>query len=295
MLKLDAKLIQAAGSFELLAQNLMEGYIQGLHRSPFKGSSQEFANYRPYQYGDSVRSVDWKLWGRSDQYFVREYEQETNFCGHLFLDTSKSMDYGDDGENKFLYARLLCSVFTLMMARQKDAPGLALLDGSSIHSTNWLPPSTRRDSIDHLLYTLETLKAEGVQDQLGDTTGFIQESKNRSLAIIITDGYLPSDQMKEFLENLQAQGSEVLFFHILHPDEVEPKFEGDMLLVDSENKKEIPIDGIALRDIYQEKFEAFTKEIETICHDTETDYHRLVTDQPLDEALQAYLQKRGEL
>jgi len=293
MIQLDSKLLQAAGSYELLVQQLMVGFVQGLHRSPFKGSSQEFANYRPYQYGDPVKLVDWRLWARTDNYFVREYEQETNMRVHLFLDTSKSMDYGEDGENKFLYSRILCSVLALLIARQKDSPGLALIDGSPIGYANWLPPSNRKDSMDYLLNTLENVKAEGRQDQIGDITGFLQETSRRSLAIILTDGYQPNEQLKGFLENLRVKDTEVIFFHVLHEDEIDPQFEGDFLMEDSETGKEIPVDGVVMRDLYRAKFDQFVSDLEALCHANEVDYHRISTQQPLDEALQTYLSKRG--
>jgi len=296
MLDLSPSLLNTAASFDLLAESLVDGFIQGMHRSPFKGSSQEFASYRPYQPGDPVKLVDWKLWARSDSLFVREYEEETNFCGHLFLDGSKSMDHGDDGQNKFLYGRILCAVLSLLMARQKDAPGFALLAGEGQESLEphlWIPPSTRQDSMDHLMHTLSEIPASGKLHGLGDVTPLLEEINGRSLAIIISDGFFPLEQGRDFLDQLKTRGLETLFFHVMHREEIDPKFDGDMLLVDSETDAEVPIDGDALRETYAQTLAEFFSSMENLCHETETDYCRVITDEPLDQALQTYLEKRN--
>ncbi len=298
MLTLDPKLLQTAGSFDLLVESLMEGFIQGLHRSPFKGSAQEFASYRPYQPGDPVKLVDWKLWARSDALFVREFEEETNFRGYVFLDGSRSMDFGDDGENKFLYGRILTAVLCLLMARQKDAPGFGLLGGEGAESLSpqvWHSPSTRRDRMDHLMYTLGDMEAVVKAHGIGEVSGFLEEVRSRSLAIVISDGFFPVEQGRDFIEQLRMRDMEVIFFHLLHREEVEPSFDGDMLLVDSETDEELPVDGDALRKTYEEKLSSFYESLEGLCAELGADYCRFVTDEPLDQALQAYLQKRGTI
>ena len=163
MLDLDARLLALAKDLPLLARELVAGYLQGLHRSPFRGSSQEFAAYRPYMAGDEVRTVDWKVWARSDHLFVREYEEETNFRGYLLLDASRSMDYGDGPANKFFYGRTLCATLALAMQNQNDAPGLVLL-GQPQTDDQFLPPGTRDDHLHHLMVILQNLVANGECD-----------------------------------------------------------------------------------------------------------------------------------
>ena len=293
MLNLSPELLQTAGSFELLAENLVEGFIHGLHRSPFKGQSQEFASYRGYQPGEPVRAIDWKLWARTDSLFVREFEEDTNFRGYLFLDTSRSMDYGKDGTNKFLYARYLCATLAILMARQKDAPGFAPLHGNDTGLADWFPPSTRQENLLHLLSYLENLAALEETETLGNRDQILEFVTSRSLAIIIADGLYTLQESEAFLSRLRGQGAEILFFHLLHPDEIDPPFEENTLLIDNETGREMPVGGRDFKNGYQDRLDTFLSAIEDICHRTESDYCRIVTSEPLENALQVYLQKRG--
>ena len=294
MLQLDDKLLALAKNLPLLATQLVAGYMQGLHRSPFRGSSQEFAAYRQYMPGDAVRLVDWKVWARSDHLFVREFEEETNFRGYLFLDTSKSMDYGRGSTNKFLYARILSATLALLMRHQNDAPGLMPLGcAGTSDAGQWHPPSTRRDHIDHLMHVLQELRAEGQCDDLGQFSQQLEACANRSVSILISDGLFPLDQGRRFLDQLRMRNHNTLFFHLLSRTEMEPDFEEDMLMVDSETGRELPVDGLAMREPYQRQLDDFLARVREMCVATETEYVHIVTDEPLDEALHAYLELRA--
>ncbi len=294
MLQLDDQLLALAKNLPLLARLLVAGYMQGLHRSPFRGSSQEFAAYRQYMPGDSVRQVDWKVWARSDHLFVREFEEETNFRGYLFLDTSKSMDYGSGSTNKFLYARILCATLALLMRHQNDAPGLMLLGRPGTPDTGqWHPPSTRDDHLDHLMALLQELRADGACDDLGPIAPQLEACANRSVSVLISDGLFPLEQGRQFLEQLRMRNHNTLFFHLMSRQEMEPDFEEDMLMVDSETGREMPVDGLAMRAPYQQQLEIFLADVREMCVATETEYQHLVTDQPLDEALHTYLELRA--
>ena len=284
----------AAGNLPMLAQQLVAGYLQGLHRSPFRGSSQEFASYRPYMPGDSIRDIDWKVWGRSDNLFVREYEAETNFRGYLFLDASKSMDFGEGNCHKFTYAKILCGALALIMKKQNDAPGLVLLGKPSTHRRRaFIEPSTRRDHLDELMAVLQAQVADGECDHLHDITSSVEMCRQRSVSVILTDGYFPIEDLRKMLEQLRMKNHDTLLFHLLAPQEVDPQFEDDMIMVDSETGQELAVDGIAMRDAYAAKFQQFQTELRQVCTSTETDYRLMVTSQPFDEALREYIEIRG--
>lgn len=294
MLQLDDQLLAVAKNLPLLAKQLVAGYMQGLHRSPFRGSSQEFAAYRQYMPGDAIRLVDWKVWARSDHLFVRQFEEETNYRGYLFLDASKSMDYGAGSANKFFYARILCATLALLMRHQNDAPGLVLLGRRGPpQASGWLPPSTRDDHIDHLMFFLQELVADGECDDLGLFSTQLEACANRSVSVLISDGFFPLDQGRQFLDQLRMRNHNTLFFHLMSREEVEPRFEEDMLMVDSETGQEMPVDGLAMREPYQRQLNAFLADVREMCVATETEYQHIVTDQPLDQALHTYLEMRA--
>ena len=292
LLQIDDRILAAAKNLPFLAKQLVEGYMQGIHRSPFLGSSQEFAAYRQYMPGDSIRSVDWKVWARSDHLFIREYEEETNYRGYLFLDASRSMDFGEGPTHKFTYAKILCATLMLLMKSQNDAPGLVLVGDPKGEAEHFVAPSTRADHVDRLLLRLQELESDGDCDNLGEVLPKLGDCRSRSLSVLISDGFFPIEDGRLLLDQLRLRNHDVIFLHLLSPQEVEPEFEEDMIMIDSETRKELEVDGIAMREPYERKLRAFLADIEAMCADTETDYHRIVTSEPLDEALRHYLEVR---
>ena len=289
-IRLDESLLKAVHELSLIARHLVNGFLQGQHRSAMRGISQEFIAYRPYLPGDPLKDVDWKLWGRSDHLFVRQFRHESNFRGYIFVDTSKSMDYGTGATNKFGYARILAACLASLMAAQLDAPGLTLL--GSTKGPLWFPPSTRQDHLDTLFHALGTARADGSAADLGDLAALGEECRRRSLGIIISDGLMESNHLRDLIEQLRLREMDVLFFHLLAPEEINPPFTGEIVLEDSEAGQEIVIDGASLKTDYAPRLAAFLAETERICHGLEAHYCRLVTDEPLDEALHRYLDQR---
>lgn len=293
LLHLDDRLLSVARNLPLLARQLVAGYMQGLHRSPFRGSSQEFAAYRAYIPGDSIRDVDWKVWARSDNLFVREFEEETNYRGYLFLDTSRSMDFGEGAENKFFYARVLCATLALLMRNQNDAPGLTLLGQPSDDVRAVLPPGTRNDHLDQLLQRLQDAEADSRSDELGPVAAHLDACASRSVSVLVTDALFPLDQARAFLDQLRMRDHQTIFFHVLARQELEPDFEDDMTMIDSETGRELAVDGLAMREPYQKRLAEFLAEVQELCVQTETEYLLAATDQPLDELLHAFLTLRS--
>jgi uncharacterized protein (DUF58 family) len=294
LLQIDAELLAGSRDLMLLAECLVEGYAHGLHRSPYAGSSQEFATYRAFLPGDPLQRIDWKVYGRTDELFIREFEQETNLRGYLFLDASLSMDFGEGAGHKFTYARLLCAVLAVLMARQQDAPALALFGkGMEIPAEDWWPPSTRRDHLDHLVHHLETRSADGPADHLGGLPDLVDECHLRSLAVMITDALVDPDELKDTLSRLGMRGTKSILFHVLSREELEPKIDSDMVLVDRETGEERAVDGATYKRLHAENLARVCGEIVKVCHDTETEYCLMPTDQPLDEALRRFLLLRS--
>jgi uncharacterized protein (DUF58 family) len=294
LLHIDAELLAGSRDLLLLAECLVEGYAHGLHRSPYAGSSQEFASYRPFLPGDPPQRIDWKVYGRTDDLFVREFEQETNLRGYLFLDASRSMDFGKGAGHKFVYGRLLCAVLAILMHRQQDAPGLALFGKEeAVPAEDWWPPSMRRDHLEHLIHHLETRSADGPHDHMRALADMVDECHRRSLVALITDALVDPEELKDVLSRLRMRGSKVILFHLLSREELEPDMGDEVVLVDRETGSERAIDGAAYARLYDEHLARIRDDIEQVCHDTETEYCFLPTDQPLDEALRRFLLLRA--
>jgi uncharacterized protein (DUF58 family) len=292
-LQIDDALLAAIDDLALTSRHLVTGFLQGQHRSALRGVSQEFVAYRPYLPGDPLRDVDWKVWARSDHLFIRQFLHETNFRGYLFLDASRSMDFGTGSHNKFAYARILTACLSSLMLAQMDAPGLAIVGKS--HEPEFLPPSTRPDHIDRIFHLLGSTTADGGQPGLGDLSHLAEEARQNSLAILVTDGLFDLEHGRAFLEQLRIRNIDILVFHILCPEEIDPPYAGEMILEDSETGREIVIDAAQFRTGYPQRLNRFLHDIESMCHDLEAQYCRLTTDQPLDEALHRYLTLREQL
>lgn len=292
-LQIDDTILAAMDNLSLVSRHLVSGLLQGQHRSALRGVSQEFVAYRPYLPGDPLRDVDWKVWARSDHLFIRQFRHETNFRGYIFLDASRSMDFGTGASNKFTYARVLAACLSSLLLAQMDAPGLAIVGKND--EPAMLPPSTRPDHIDRIFHTLGTTRADGAHSGLGNLSRLTEESRQNSLAILITDGLFDLEQGRAFLEQLRVRNIDALVFHLLAPEEIEPSYSGETILEDSENGREMVIDGAQFRRDYDQRLQAFLHQIEGICHDLEAQYCRIVTDEPLDAALHRYLTLREQL
>src|SRR5688500_2142023 len=228
---IDASVLAAVDDLSLVAKAVVEGFFDGLHRSPFLGYSTEFSAYRPYVNGDNLRYVDWKVWGRTDEYYVKQFEDDTNLRCHIFLDTSGSMDFGNPPTNKFNYARTLAAVLAFLMVRQHDAPGLIIFGAQSKQAA---PSSSTRHHADELFHLLSTLQPGGTTRVDANLLQMAQTLTRRGLAVVISDFLGGGETCFELLRQLQGQGQEVLVFHLLTPEELELPYEGDFIMEDSE-------------------------------------------------------------
>lgn len=276
----------------LLAKTVVEGFFDGLHRSPFLGYSTEFSAYRPYVPGDNLRYVDWKVWGRTEEYYVKQFEDDTNLRCHIFLDTSGSMDFGEGDANKFHYARTLAAVLSYMMVRQHDAPGLVVFGAQARQAA---PASSTRHHADEILALLTHAQAGG-QNVLDQQLFQIAETiTRRGLAVVISDFLGANEGAFELLKRLHGQGQEILVFHVMAPEEFDLPYEGEFIMEDAESGLEIPVHPETFRAEYKKRVEEFCDRVRKQCIELETEYQRLRTDAPLDLALLSYFEKRAAL
>ena len=289
---IDASVLAAVDDLSLVAKAVVEGFFDGLHRSPFLGYSTEFSSYRPYVNGDNLRYVDWKVWGRTDEYYVKQFEDDTNVRCHIFLDTSASMDFGAPATNKFNYARTLAAVLAFLMVRQHDAPGLIIFGPQSKQSA---PASSTRHHADEIFHVLTNLKADGKTTVDQNLIHMAQTLTRRGLAVIISDFLGGGESCFELLRQLHAQGQEVLVFHLLTPEELDLPFEGDFIMEDVETGEEIQVEAERFRAEYKKRVNDFCTRVVDESTKLEMECQLLRTDAPLDIALMRYLEKRAAL
>src|SRR5215472_18480150 len=222
-LNIDARTLAAIDDLSLLARTVVEGFLTGLHRSPFLGYSTGFSAYRAYTQGDNLRHIDWKVWGRSDEFYVKQFEDDTNLRCQIFLDTSASMDFGNGDANKFHYARVLAAVLAEVMVRQHDAPGLILFGNEARQA---VPSNASRHHAEEIYHLLAEAQARGGTQADPGLFRMVESFNRRGLAVVISDFFTSDEASRQLLRQLQAQNQEILVFHILAPEELELPYDG---------------------------------------------------------------------
>jgi uncharacterized protein (DUF58 family) len=288
---LDAAKWADSQDLPLLARGIVEGMLTGLHRSPYVGYGREFSSYRPYAPGDSLRHVDWKVWSRTDEWYVKQYEDETNLIGHVFLDASGSMDVGAHGQNKFQYGQILSAALAYLMILQRDAPGLVIWNAQHL---TYLPPRHSKQQV-ALWSTLAQGEAAGNAALSDDLRHLLENISRRGIAVVISDFLAEEGEAAELCEILRHHRQEVVAFQVLSPEECDLSLEGNVVFIDNETGEERLVDPTAARKAYQEQLEAYCSGIQQRCWNSGIDYHRLRTDEPVEESLRAYLLKREGL
>jgi uncharacterized protein (DUF58 family) len=277
------------GSLELKARTIVEGFLTGLHRSPFKGFSVEFAEYRQYLHGDDLATLDWKVFARTDRYFIKKYEEETNLDCHLLLDVSASMGYGSGDVTKLQYASYLAAALSYLMHRQRDAVGLIAFDDAI---RKMLAPSARGGHLSALLVTLDRLtlgKRTNVAKPLNDLAEAIHK---RGLVVLISDLLDDPERVLEGLKHFRYRGTEVIVFHVLDPAELRFPFEQTARFRDLETRDEVLAVPAAVRDDYLKAISELQERYRRELRLAGIDYVLLDTSIPLDAALMAYLMTR---
>lgn len=287
---LDPAVVARLGTLELRARMVVEGFISGLHRSPFKGFSVEFAEYRQYIHGDDLSTIDWKVFARSDRYYVKKFEEETNLDCQLMMDVSGSMAYGSRGITKFQYAACLAASLGYLMNRQRDGVGLTAFDDRVVAA---LPASTRPGHLRHLLITLNRLVL-GSRTNVSKPLHQLASSMNRrGMVVLISDLLDDPEAIVRGLKHFQYRGSEVLVFHILDPDELEFPFDRTTRFEDLETSEEVMAAPGLVRSHYLRQMSGLIDRYRRELGAAGIDYQLFSTKQPLEMALLAYLTARS--
>jgi len=299
---LDPVAVSKLSNMELRARLIVEGFITGLHRSPYHGFSVEFAEHRPYNPGDELRHVDWKVYAKTDRFYVKQYEEETNLRHYVVLDTSPSMRYKGEAElSKLEYGSYLAAGLHNLMLKQRDATGLIGFD-ETVHTLR--PPKATPGYLNQLLVALEQLHDEEPGDRRTSAAAALDEVAERigrrSLVVVITDLFEnigAHDDLLKSLRHLRHRGHEVIVFHVLE-GQTERRFnfpDRPMLFRDVETGDEVTLQPAQLRDHYEEAVEHFTDTFRRNCLEHDIDFAELDTNKAYDTALMAYLNKRSRL
>ncbi len=287
---LDPTVIARMGSLELKARTIVEGFLSGLHRSPMKGFSVEFAEYRQYMPGDDLSTIDWKVYARTDRHYVKKFEEETNLECHILLDVSASMGYMSTGVSKIQYGAFLAASLAYLMNRQRDAVGLMAFD-ETIRKI--LPPSARPGHFHALLVSLEELRLGQRTDCAKPLHQLAEALVKRGLVILISDLLDEPDKVIEGLKHFRFKGTEVVVFHVLDKDELTFPFERATRFRDLESDDEVIAVPALVRDTYLREVRDLIALYERELRVVGIDYCLLDTSTPLDFALMSYLSTRG--
>ena len=290
---LSPRLLAQIKRLDLKARMVVEGFLTGLHKSPYHGFSVEFAEYRPYLPGDEVKRIDWKVLARSDKYFVKEFEEETNLKAYILLDSSASMGYHSPNvASKLEYGSYLAAALSFLLLSQNDAAGLALFNS---RLQRYLPPRSRRSHWHAILQELNQAKPQGRTGYKKIFQELAGHLKRRGLLVLISDLWGDDDEIINSLKNLRHLKHEVLVFHLLDPDEVSFPFKSEAVFADMETGLELQINPADIKQKYLTALRQRSDHLGRECRRHLIDYQAIVTDQPFDQALLKYLHKRQKL
>lgn len=289
---LDPAVIMRFGLTPLLARRVVEGFISGLHRSPFHGFSIEFADHREYVPGDDLKFIDWLLYARSDHYYIKRSEDETNVRCFILLDRSASMAFGTRGFTKWDYACFLASCFSYLMLKQQDAVGLALFGAQP---GVLVSPRCHQTHLHQIMRTMIQNPPIGGTDLSQSLQALVRRIKRRSLVVLISDLIDEPENTLKSIRLIGGHGHDVVVFQVHDEAELEFGFEAPALFRDLETGVEMEVDPVPVRALYKEKMRALSEFYRKGLAEARIDYQLINTRQPYDLALSSYLQKRASL
>lgn len=266
-------------NLELRARSIVEGFLTGLHRSPYHGFSVEFTEYRQYSPGDDTRFLDWKLFARSDRYFIKRFEDETNLRCHLLVDLSRSMSYGTVGYNKAEYAKTAAATIAYFLSQQRDAVGLLTFDESIV---DLIPARFRPGHVHRLMMSLERAPAGTATDIEKPLEQVAATVAKRGMIVLISDLLTPIGSLERNLGYLRARGHEVVLLRLLDPTEIDFSFDEPAMFHDIESGRDLYVDPGAARENYLMEFREHADALQTICNNLGIDLHQLSIDRPLE-------------
>jgi uncharacterized protein (DUF58 family) len=286
----DPKILGRIGNLDLLARTVVDGFINGLHRAPYFGASIDFAEHRGYVAGDDIRRVDWRLFARTDRYYIKQYEADTNtnFC--LILDISKSMNFGTRGVTKLEYASYLGACLAYLAQRQRDRVGCITFDSEVV---SYVPPSAKHFNV--LLHTLDRAKAERRGEMTKPLANMAEHFKRRSLIVLVSDFYEDPSAVLEAIKPLHFLGNDLIAFQVLDPAELDFGYDDASSFQDIETGEQIPVVPESFRDEYRRLIQNHIDSLKTKFSEVRVDYMLANTAEPLDRLLFGYLSSRERL
>lgn len=288
---LDPDVLAGLDNLELRARVVVEGFLSGLHKSPHRGFSVEFNDYRHYYPGDDMRHVDWKLYARSEKFYIKQYEDETNVRCVIVLDTSASMAYSSGGTSKLEYGITLASALAYFIMRQRDAVGLITFDEKI---NEYIPPRCRQPHLMQILRTLAQVKAGEKTNAVKPLTDLAASLSKKSMVILISDMLDDEEKVIGTLQNLRAMGNDVLAFQVMDNAELNFPFNEASEFIDMESKETYITTPASIRKAYLQNLQVFLDFCKKQCQSSGVDYCLMNTGDPLDEALSSYMSKRAK-
>jgi uncharacterized protein (DUF58 family) len=286
----DPKVLARIGNLELLARNIVDGFINGLHRAPFFGASIDFAEHRGYVAGDDIRRVDWRLYARTDRYYVKQYDADTNTNFTILFDISRSMSFSSGGVTKLEYGSYLAACLAYLAQRQRDRVGIVTFDEDIV---THVPASAKH--FDIVLHTLDRAKAERPGHLSAPLTRMAEHFKRRGILLLISDFYDEPGSILDALKPLVFLGNDVIVFHVLDPQEISFDYKDASSFQDIENGEQAPVVPDSFRDQYRKLIREHIDTLTRKFSEQRIDYALLNTSEPLDRALFSYLSSRERL
>ncbi|MCC5848241.1 MAG: DUF58 domain-containing protein [Verrucomicrobia bacterium] len=290
---LDPAALSKIGRLDLRAKLIVEGFMSGMHRSPFHGFSVEFAQYRGYVPGDDTKHIDWRVYAKSGRYTVKQFEEETNLTAHILIDASGSMAYRSskaaDKLNKLEYAKLLTACLSHLILGQSDAAAVGILDTGL---REFVEPSTKEMHLQRICGVLERTEASSESNIGGVMSDMAVRMKRRGIVMLISDLFDEPEKLFKAVSRLRHRGQEVVVFHLLDETELSFPFEGQVRFRGLEGDVEAICRPRMLRELYLKEMEDFILQVKTGCRRNQADYVQINTRTPMDVALSAYLVRR---
>ena len=290
---LQPGVVAKLANMELVARLVVEGFITGLHKSPYHGFSVEFAEHRQYMPGDEIKHLDWKIYGKTDRYYIKQFEEETNLKSYVILDASRSMSYGSDGRlSKLEYASFITAALASLMVQQRDAVGLTVYDEKV---RTYMPPHATKSYLKDILKHLEHLVGSNKTSTANSLHEIAERIKRRGLVIILSDLFDNPGAVMSALKHFRHKKNEVIVMQILDPLERSFAFGRDAVFKDMETAEELMTQPWHIQKAYQQSMKEFLDRYKKECRENNIDYVLLDTSTPFDVALFEYLHKRQRL
>ena len=289
---LDPKILMAIKDLSLAAKTTMDGFMTGIHKSQVKGTGMEFSQYRSYQPGDDLRSLDWKMFARSDRYYIRESEIETSISVRFLIDASASMNHKDGKISKMQFAKYITASLAYLTHSQGDAVGLYLFRDGDLFS---LPSRKDHQHLTRLIHELELLEAGGKFTDAIHYRNISLGYQKRELLVFVTDFYQPDNEIIKMLELVSSLRHEVIVLHIMAGNEMELDYKGYTTLKDLETHKTVMIDPEQTKKIYQQRLGEYLSDIRSQLHEKNIFYRLMKMNDPIDSTLRDFLNQRNKL